>query len=175
MENIVNGHIYKEIGLLGHGKGGYTYLCLREDGVKVCLKKIHHEPCPYYSFGNKIESELKDYKTLVEVGIKMPGLLDFDKKQEIIVKEYIEGETIDHQIKDGSIDKEAITQVVLMADLLKRHNLNIDYYPTNFIFRNGVLYYIDYECNEYHEEWSYEKWGSTYWSRSEAFLKAFGE
>ena len=31
---------------------------------KVVLKQIHHEPCDYYQFGNKIEAELNDYKHL---------------------------------------------------------------------------------------------------------------
>ena len=25
------------------------------------VKKIHHEPCSYYSFGNKIQSQYNDY------------------------------------------------------------------------------------------------------------------
>ena len=47
----------------------------------------------------------------------------------------------------------------------KKHNLNIDYYPTNFIVRDDELYYIDYECNEYDSKWDFESWGSKYWSK----------
>ena len=46
--------------LLGHGKGGYSYLA-EKDGIQYVLKQIHHEPCDYYTFGNKIEAERKDY------------------------------------------------------------------------------------------------------------------
>ena len=56
--------------------------------------------------------------------------------------------------------------------------LNIDYFPTNFIVRDGLLWYIDYECNAYMEEWNYSNWGVKYWSRTEAFeayLKAHKE
>ena len=49
----VNGVSYTVIRLLGHGKGGYSYLVSREDRLYV-LKQIHHEPCSYYTFGNKI-------------------------------------------------------------------------------------------------------------------------
>ena len=49
------GQEYRVIRLLGHGKGGYSYLAER-DGRQVVLKQIHHEPCDYYTFGNKIES-----------------------------------------------------------------------------------------------------------------------
>lgn len=41
------------IKLLGKGKGGYSYLA--SDGTNLyVLKQIHHEPCSYYQFGDKI-------------------------------------------------------------------------------------------------------------------------
>ena len=59
----VNNKVYSVIKLLGKGKGGYSYLVIRDD-KKYVLKQIHHEPCDYYNFGNKIEAELNDYKRL---------------------------------------------------------------------------------------------------------------
>ncbi len=53
-EVSVNQNTYKIIKLLGHGKGGYSYLA-QKDGKNFVVKQIHHEPCSYYSFGNKIE------------------------------------------------------------------------------------------------------------------------
>ena len=64
------------------------------DGQQVVVKQIHHEPCVYYQFGNKIEAELRDYNHLQEIGIPMPRMLDVDTKAERIVKEYIAGETV---------------------------------------------------------------------------------
>ena len=52
----VNSEEYKIIKLLGKGKGGYSYLAEKE-GNQYVLKQIHHEPCSYYTFGNKIEAE----------------------------------------------------------------------------------------------------------------------
>ena len=55
----VNGTDYKIIKLLGKGKGGYSYLAT--DGAdEFVLKQIHHEPCDYYQFGDKIQSEIHD-------------------------------------------------------------------------------------------------------------------
>ena len=54
---IVCGKTYRLIRLLGKGKGGYSYLAERE-GCQMVVKQIHHEPCDYYSFGNKIEAEM---------------------------------------------------------------------------------------------------------------------
>ena len=58
-----------------------------------------------------------------------------------------------------------------MALLAKEKDLNIDYYPTNFVVQNGILYYIDYECNKYTDEWNLENWGMKYWSKTEEFIK----
>ena len=89
----VNGKAYEIQKLLGHGKGGYSYLA--SDGKKeYVLKQIHHEPCDYYQFGNKLASEVNDYKRLVEIGIPMPELLEVDWENERILKEYIRGDTI---------------------------------------------------------------------------------
>ena len=95
MENrmTVNGKEYEIVKLLGKGKGGYSYLA--GDGTKqYVLKQIHHEPCSYYQFGNKIEAELNDYRRLRKIGIRMPVMLDVDMEKERILKEYVEGDTI---------------------------------------------------------------------------------
>ena len=67
----VNGREFRVCKLLGKGKGGYSYLVM--DGEReYVLKQIHHEPCNYYRFGDKLASELRDYETLRRVGIPMP-------------------------------------------------------------------------------------------------------
>ena len=79
-EVSVNHKLYKIIKLLGHGKGGYSYLA-EKDGELVVLKQIHHEPCSYYTFGNKIEAEINDYQRLVTVQIRIPKMIDVDKEK----------------------------------------------------------------------------------------------
>ena len=158
----VNGVEFEIIKLLGKGKGGYSYLAKRGDELFV-LKQIHHEPCDYYTFGNKIESEIRDYNRLCEVGIKMPKMIDVDVENERILKEYIDGDTIFDLVARGEMKQTYIDQVKEMCALLYPQNLNIDYYPTNFIPQNDVLHYIDYECNGYMDEWNFENWGIKYW------------
>ncbi len=33
------------------------------------------------------------------------------------------------------------------------------------------IYYIDYECNDYMDEWNFENWGIKYWSKTKEFLQ----
>ena len=56
-----------------------------------------------------------------------------------------------------------------MAAQAKAAGLNIDYFPTNFVIRDGLLWYVDYECNDYMDEWSFDNWGVRYWSRTPEF------
>ena len=46
-----------------------------------------------------------------------------------------------------------------------------DYFPTNFVVCEEVIYYIDYECNDYMEEWNFENWGIKYWSKTPKFMQ----
>ena len=169
MEKLsVNGIEYQIIKLLGKGKGGYSYLAKREK-KQVVLKQIHHEPCDYYTFGNKIEAERNDYERLKNAGIRIPEMLDIDSENERIVKEYIDGETIFGLVKNGESVEIFLQQVKEMAELAKAAGLNIDYFPTNFVIQDGLLWYIDYECNNYMDEWSFKNWGVKYWSRTPEF------
>lgn len=158
--------------LLGKGKGGYSYLVTDGAGEYV-LKQIHHEPCAYYQFGDKIASELRDYERLSRIGIPMPKLLDVDREQERILKEYIPGDTIDKLVMEDRMEDGFFWQMEDMCRLLYPANTNIDYFPTNFVVCGGKLFYVDFECNDYMEQWNFENWGSKYWWKSPVFLDYF--
>ena len=166
----VNGREYRIRKLLGKGKGGYSYLAEDERGVYV-LKQIHHEPCDYYQFGNKIEAEQRDYERLRKIGIKMPKMLDVDVEKERILKEYIEGDTIYDLVLQDKVKAIYLEQMKKMCNLLYPVNTNIDYFPTNFVVNKDEIYYIDFECNDYMEEWNFENWGIKYWSKTPEFLE----
>ena len=170
----VNGIEYDVIRLLGKGKGGYSYLA-EKDGKQYVLKQIHHEPCSYYQFGDKLQSELRDYARLQEVGIPIPRMVDVDPEQERILKEFIDGDTIMDLVKQDRMEDRYTRQMEDMCRKLYPAGLNIDYFPTNFIPQNGTLYYIDYECNPYDPKWSFENWGKAYWSKTPELLRYWEE
>ena len=163
----VNDAEFRVIKLLGKGKGGYSYL-VTDGTAQYVLKQIHHEPCEYYAFGDKLRSELQDYETLRKLGIPMPRLLTVDVPQERILKEYIAGATVAELLNEGRIEPDWLKQVQVMCNRLYPAGLNIDYYPTNFVPCDGTLYYIDYECNTYMAEWDFAHWGIQYWTAQAA-------
>ncbi len=173
METItLNGKAFAVIRLLGKGKGGYSWLVTDGTGEYV-LKQIHHEPCDYYQFGDKLASELRDYERLRAVGIPVPELLEVDEQQERILKEYISGDTVDTLVKEDRMEEDYFRQMEDMCRLLHAAGLNIDYFPTNFVVRDGKLWYIDFECNAYMQQWDFEHWGRKYWQKTEEFRKHF--
>lgn len=169
----VNGKQFEVLRLLGHGKGGYSYL-VADGERRYVLKQIHHEPCSYYNFGNKLQSEISDYRKLKQVGVNMPVLLDVDETHERILKQFIDGDTVfDLVLNDkmyGKLQEDLLVQMHGLCQNLKAANLNIDYFPTNFVLNRGTLYYVDYECNEYSDQWNFENWGCKYWSKTAEFL-----
>ena len=100
---ILNGNQYAVLGLLGKGKGGYTWLAER-NGARYALKQIHHEPCDYYQFGDKLAAELRDYETLSALGVPIPRLLEADREGELLLKELLPGETVyRHVLRGGAL------------------------------------------------------------------------
>ncbi len=169
---VVNNKEYKVIKLLGKGKGGYSYLVEYNNNF-FTLKQIHYEPCSYFTFGNKLEKELIDYKKLQELNILVPKIIEVDYDKDIIIKDYIDGFTINELIlRDINIDQ-YISELQSNLPILYKNHYNLDYYPTNFIVNNNLLYYIDFELNDYFDEWNFENWGSKYWKKTEEFIKNF--
>ena len=157
---------YRVIRLLGKGKGGYSYLVER-DGQQYVLKQIHHEPCDYYQFGNKLQSEIDDYARLHRIGVPMPEMLAVDQANERILKQYIPGDTVDVLVAEDRLPEWCIPQMEALCKELYAANTNIDYYPTNFIPLDGTLFYVDYECNDYMQQWDFQHWGVQYWRKPE--------
>ena len=166
----VNGREFQVIKLLGKGKGGYSWL-VTDGNIQYVLKQIHHEPCAYYTFGDKLASELRDYETLRNLGIPLPELLDVDMQQERLLKTFIDGDTVNELVKEDRMEPEYYRQIQAICHKLYAAGLNIDYYPTNFVVQEGTLFYIDFECNPYMDQWNFENWGIGYWSKTPQFLE----
>ena len=166
----VNERDYTVLSLLGHGKGGYSYL-VTDGQNRYVLKQIHHEPCSYYTFGDKLQSELRDYERLKALEVPMPQLLAVDRARERILKEYIPGPTVYELVKEDRMEPAYLAQIRDWCSRLYAANTNIDYFPTNFIVRDGRLWYVDYECNDYMEQWDFDHWGVKYWSQTPEFLQ----
>ncbi|MCX6151593.1 MAG: hypothetical protein NTX22_13785 [Ignavibacteriales bacterium] len=158
---------------LGKGKSGFSYL-IENENARYVLKMIHDEDCPYYRFSDKMNSEIEAYDRLRHLNIPMPVLVFFDTKRKFIIKEFIDGLTGTEAIAKGLITDSIFLQLFKTYQRLKKYELNIDYFPSNFVIENEKLYYIDYEINPYLAEWDLINWGIYYWV-NEPGMKKFIE
>jgi len=147
--------------LLGKGKSGYSYL-IENGETKYVLKRIHDEPCEYYKFGDKLDSELKAYARLAGF-IPVPRLVEYNTAEKYLVKEYIPGVPVSELAAQGKVPAEAFREIFSWCRKLYGCGINIDYFPANFIWTGEQLVYVDYELNTYLEEWNFENWGIYYW------------
>ena len=69
------------------------------------------------------------------------------------------------------MNPEYVAQMEEMCVRLYAAETNIDYFPTNFVVRENKLWYVDYECNPYMEQWDFQHWGIRYWSKTPEFLQ----
>jgi TP53 regulating kinase-like protein len=154
---------------LGKGKSGVSYLASYKN-KKVIYKEMHDEPVPYYRFEKpKIELEIAAYHTLKKQKIPIPRLISYTK--DYLIKEYIEGKTLTEQLVEKKLYDELFFMALSWEKTLKKNNMNIDYFPGNFVMNNHILYYIDYELNPYTEQWNFRNWGIYYWLNGEGFKK----
>lgn len=165
-----DGADYRVLRLLGRGKGGYSYLTESPQGERVVVKQIHHESCDYYQFGDKLAAELHDYRRLLAVGVPLPELLAVDRQRERLVKAYLPGPTAYELVLEDALPAWCLERMEELCVRLYAAGLNIDYFPTNFIPWDGVLWYVDYECNSYMEQWDFQHWGRLYWSKTPELL-----
>jgi TP53 regulating kinase-like protein len=150
--------------ILGKAKSGYSFLA-ELDRQLVVYKLMHNEPYPRYDFsGNRVQLEVRAYQILQQLGIPVPKLLAFDLEQQYLVKTYIDGLCGHEWLAQNGQDETIVEQLFSIASKLEAHDLNIDYFPANFVIAQGGVYYVDYEINPYSGDCSLEQWGIYYWA-----------
>lgn len=159
---------YKIIKCLGRGKSAYSYL-VKKDHVYYVYKQMHQEHIDYYHFNNKLENELKAYEILKFFPLKIPKLISYNLDKQYLIKEYIEGQTLAEQISLGVFDMDAYITLFAHALVLEQNQINIDYFPTNFIYKDNEITYIDYEVNAYDTKWDFIHWGSLFLFHQQGF------
>lgn len=170
---FVNDREYEVIRALPEGKGGRSWIVT--DGRKrYVLKEADSD---LRSPREMTMATSRGYERLRKTGIRMPELVDVDYERNRILKEYIEGDNAFELVLKKGLDNSIIVQVYEMSEKAESAGFNIDYFPTNFVLKDGSLYYVDYDVDPYTEEWNLENWGIQYWSHTpelELYLDEYG-
>lgn len=119
----------------------------------------------------EIDKDLYSYKRLNSLDINIPKLLGYSREENLVVKEYLKGRDVLGFIKEGTLDENIYFELLKYSELLNSDNLNIDYFPNNFILKDGKLFYINYKVFPYTEEFNLRNWGIFYWLNSRGIAR----
>ena len=103
-----------------------------------------------------LEMYVENTCDLVASQIPMLNLIELDAYQKMLVKEYKEGKSLYYMILDGEDISNYIEQIKVMAEEMKKEDLALDFFPTNFIVVDNKVYYTSFEIFELDENTSLE-------------------
>ena len=111
-----------------------------------------------------LDQELRSKRTKMEsklisearsIGIPTPVIFDIDTSDAVIIMEYIDGERVKDVLNDiSAADRKNICYKIgtLIGRLHKNNIIHGDLTTSNMIFRDGVIYFIDFSLGEKSEE-----------------------
>lgn len=127
-------------------------------------------------FGADKGELVRIYGVLDAAGIPMAKLLSVNEGG--FVREDVQGVNgLDLAVK-GQVDSRVLQQLEDMSEKAAAAGYNLDYFPENFVVKDGCLIYVGLKFTRYLEEYSLENWGLPYWSRSpelELYLQEYGQ
>lgn len=149
----VNRTKYTILRSYGHRKDGYLYLV--SNGETMFMLKEYDE-----NILSKVE---QNYNTLHSLGIPMPKLIEMDQEKKIIIKECIDGKSAYTLLQNNKLYDTYLDQLRNMASIVETKGICIDYFPTQFVCENNILYYTHYGIVEGKEENTFQACVKKYW------------
>ncbi len=153
-EFIINNEKYLFLKDLEEDFGGKGLIFSNKKGNKIVYKELSKE---------EYNHELYSYERLTSLDIAIPKLIEHNDKNLYIIKEYIEGISPLKLIAEEKLEKKVLLSLFKLAELLNSDNLDINYFPTNFIYKNNSLIYVYYHVKSYNESTTFRDNGIYYW------------
>ncbi len=162
-----NGNLLTLIKQIGREPESNLYLLADETEQYVCKQIIAKANESVESVTNRFNTEIVNYEKLRESKVNVPKLLEANAEHHYLIKEYVPGERVSDLVSRGAVTTQIFLKAFEFSEDLKRKLINLDYFPSNFIVARDEIYYIDYEINEYIDEWDFTHWGIYYWLNQE--------
>ncbi len=157
--------LVKELNQVSNGK----FFLYERDNELVVIKELSQKIDSEGEF--EIDKELFSYERLKALDIYTPKLLGYNRENNIVIKEYLEGKDLLGIIRDRTLTKDNYIELLRYSELLNSDNLNIDYFPANFVLKENRLYYVNYKVFPYSEELNLRNWGIYYWINNEGIKR----
>ena len=108
---------------------------------------------------NKFASKSKSFKDFLyaakklgNCGVRVPKVVGKDKKQGIILVEYIDGNTVFDELRLHDLEDDIYKQAFEINAHAKSGRLGLYFNPQNFVYYNKVLYYMPFTFETYSKE-----------------------
>lgn len=121
------------------------------------------------------KKEINEYKTKTKYGIYVPKMLKTSKRELSILFEYVGEETIDSLLAKGDIDEKIFDKLFIIYRFARFSHIELNYYPENFAYYNGELYYLLYEFSKENKDKNLENYGIRFWFSGEEGLSHLKE
>lgn len=91
-----------------------------------------------------VERLVNNYFLLRQLRINVPRLFDYSLVNRIIVKEYIESDTVSNMITNHKFTNSLYFRLMNMITIMKKKHRMLDFDSHNFLFYRSILYYNSY-------------------------------
>lgn len=118
---------------------------------------------------------MDDYKRLSKAGINVPRIIANDKKEHLVVKEYINGTTVLDELLNHDLPDHYFEELFTAYRFCRFSKINLNYLPENFVIQNGKLFYISNDVANYIPQRNLENWGIRYWLYTAEFAQYLKE
>ena len=132
----------------------------------------------FFATGILKKQQKKNFKNILALlkwidrsALRTPRILEVDKKNFFIVREYLFGESPLSLLGNGDLSEEIIAQLLEQFHFAKTMGINLDYRPQSFILFDGKLYYIGDVYDQYKEDENLINKGLMLWFYSAAGRK----
>ena len=141
---------------LHRGQSSDTYLVHNDLHLPFIVKAYHPET-------PAMARDVESYETLKALGVMMPLLLHVEPSQRMLVKQYLNGDTVAQMLKKQRLNPLLLSKMKDLADYLKNKGVMLDYHPENFIVSDTLIYYVDYTCLPYDSTNDFDHVGLALW------------
>ncbi|NLB48677.1 MAG: hypothetical protein GX813_02390 [Erysipelotrichia bacterium] len=104
-------------------------------------------------------------------GVTSPKCQTFNKKTMIAVVDYIEGENCFDLLRKNDLPEVVIELLFKTFWYAKNDKIALDYCPDNFVYTNGKLFYLPYDCKKYVSNESFIQKDIRLWFFTRDFIK----
>lgn len=116
-----------------------------------------------YVLTSKLVEDVKTRKSLMKCGIFAPKYKKIDKKQNITIEQFIEGQNALSKLVEGDLPDEFYQELFNVYRFCRFSKIEINYFPENFILGKKKMYYTSFDCRPQDEKYNLENYGLYYW------------